>query len=193
MTSIGQRIHVTGNTCAGKTTLGEHLATRLSVPHVDLDAINWQPDWVALVDTDPELFQQRINEATAGDGWVVSGSYSGFSRRGFWDRLETVIWLDMPLWLLVWRVLTRSWRRWRSKELLWGYNEERFWPQLAVWNKEDSLLWWAVTQQERKRRELHEATADDRWSHIRFTRLASPRQVAAFERQLAAEVSGAAP
>jgi adenylate kinase family enzyme len=177
---IGRRIHVIGNSCSGKSTLGERLARVLEVPFVEIDALNWQPGWVGLNATDPQELERRLNEAIAGDGWVVAGSYMGFSQRTFWPRLETVIWLDLPLPQLVSRVLRRSWRRWRSKELLWGTNYEQFWPQLAIWRKEESLLWWIVTQHKRKRSNMLACMTDPRWAHIRFMRLASHEEIETF-------------
>lgn len=177
---IGRRIHVVGNTSAGKSTLASQLAQTLRVDFVELDALNWLPGWVGLNATDPAEFERRIAEATRGEGWVVAGSYSTFSEKVFWDRLETVIWLDLPLPLVLSRVIRRSWRRWRSKELLWGTNYERFFPQFAVWRKEESLVWWAVTQQKRKRRAMLAKMADPRWAHIRFVRLTSAREIEAF-------------
>ncbi|MFP6643470.1 MAG: hypothetical protein VCF24_07915 [Candidatus Latescibacterota bacterium] len=81
---IGQRLHVVGTTCSGKSTLAARLADALQVSVVELDALNWQPGWVALTETDPEAFETRLKEATAGDGWVVAGDYSGFTRRLCW-------------------------------------------------------------------------------------------------------------
>jgi adenylate kinase family enzyme len=143
---IGKRIHVIGNSCSGKSTLAARLASALDLPLVELDALNWRPGWVGLNDADPEEFERLIRDATRGDAWVVAGSYSRFSQRVFWDRLQTVIWLDLPMPQLLARALIRSWRRWRTNELLWGTNRERFWHQLKVWRKEDSLIWWIVTQ-----------------------------------------------
>lgn len=177
---IGRRIHVVGNSCSGKSSLAERLAAALQVPFVELDALNWLPGWVGLNETDPQRFASLMEEATAGDGWVVAGSYMSFSQRAFWPRLETVVWLDLPMHLLVRRVLWRSWTRWRSKELLWGTNHERFWPQLRVWRKEDSLIWWIVTQHERKRRDMRRYMSESRWQHIRFLRLESSAAVEDF-------------
>jgi adenylate kinase family enzyme len=168
-----------GNTGAGKSTLGTRLARTLDVPFVELDALNWEPNWVGLNATNPTELERRMRVATAGDGWVVAGSYITFSQRVFWSQLHTVVWLDLPLPLLVGRVLRRSWRRWRTKELLWGTNYERFWPQLRVW-QQDSLVWWAVTQQRRKRRSMLASMADPRWAHIRFVRLTSVAEIAVF-------------
>ncbi len=181
---LGRRIHVIGNSCAGKSTMGERLAQILDVPFVELDAINWQPNWVGLNASDPDEFERRIRAATSGDGWVAAGSYTSFSQRSFWDRLETVVWLDLPVRQLVLRVIKRSWRRWRTKELLWGTNYERFWPQLMVWRKEESLVWWIVTQHKRKRQAMLGYMSDPRWSHIRFVRLTSTEEVEAYLRDV---------
>lgn len=185
---IGQRIHVIGNSCSGKSTLGTQLSQLLDVPFVELDAINWQPDWVGLNATDPDELVRRIGEATAGDGWVVAGSYTKFCQQAFWDRLETLVWLDLPLHQLVRRMTARSWRRWRTNELLWGTNHEQFWPQFAVWRKEESLLWWIVTQYERKRRQVRSYYTDPQWQHIKIVRLQSTDEIADFTQQIEKQV-----
>lgn len=178
--SIGHRIHVIGSSCSGKSSLAERLARTLALPLVELDALNWEPNWVGLSTTDPDEFERRLRDATADDAWIVAGSYARFSERVFWPRLETVIWLDLPLPLLMARALTRSWRRWRSKQLLWGTNYERFWSQLMVWRKDESLLWWIATQHRRKRRAMIERMAKPEWSHIRFIRLVSTAETERF-------------
>jgi len=175
---IGQRIQVTGNRCAGKSSLAEKLAQQLCVPFVELDALHWEPNWVGLSDVNPQLFRARI--------WVVAGSYTGFSQAVFWPRLETLIWLDLPRWLLLVRLCKRSWRRSRSKELLWGSNREQFWSQFKLWHREDSLVWWIWTQHARKRRQMLAIGQDPRWAHIRVIRLGSVREVSSFLRSFAA-------
>lgn len=176
---LGQRVHVIGPSCSGKSTLAERLSRELNLPLVDLDALNWEPGWVALHEADPDEFTRRIGEATAGDAWIVAGSYSGFSRRIFWRRLQSVIWLDLALPTLLTRALARSWRRWRTRELLWGTNYERFWPQLRFWS-DDSLPRWITTQHRRKRRDMLGWMASREWAHIRFFRLTTPAEVRQF-------------
>ena len=180
MGQIGTRIHVIGNSASGKSTLAARLADTLGAPLVELDAINWQPGWVGLNTTDPDEFERRIREATRGERWVVAGSYRKFSQRTFWRRLDTVVWLDLPLRVVVWRFLRRTWTRWRSRQLIWGTNYERFWPQFRIWRKDDSLLAWILTQHHRKRRDLIRDMSRRRWAHIRFVRLKSTREVAEF-------------
>jgi adenylate kinase family enzyme len=172
---IGRRIAVIGTTSSGKSTLGARLAELLEVPFVELDALFWKPGWVESSD---EEFFPKIVEATSGDEWVVAGSYSR-TRELYWSRLDTVIWLDLPLALSVVRIVRRSWRRSRNRELLWGTNYERFWPQLKVWSQ-DSLINWAVTSRRRARQRNFEAMADPRWSHLRWLQFRSQREVDEF-------------
>lgn len=171
-----------GNSSSGKSTLAARLAQALDAEFVELDALNWLPGWVGLDENDPAELERRFRAATGGERWVAAGSYATYSQQAFWHRLDTVVYLDLPMPLLLWRVLRRSWRRWRSRELLWGTNRERFWPQLMVWRKKKSLVYWIVTQQVRKRRKLVACMSDARWAHIRFVRLASSREVEAFAR-----------
>ena len=184
----GRRIHVIGLSGSGKSTLAERLARALDAPFVDLDALNWLPGWVALNEQDPAELERRFRQATEGERWVTAGSYTSVAQRAFWPRLTTIVWLDLPVPLLVSRILRRSWRRWRSDELLWGTNRERFWLQLALWREQDSLVWLVATQQNRKRRNMKRTMTDPRWAHIHFVRLASQADVEA----LAEVVEGSA-
>lgn len=69
------RIYITGASCAGVTTLGHNLATRLGIRHVDVDDFYWMP-------TNPPFTTKRppsdrvslMQQALGDDGWVLSGS-----------------------------------------------------------------------------------------------------------------------
>ena len=182
----GRRVHVIGNSNSGKSTLAERLAGVLDADFVELDALNWLPGWVGLNETDPEELERRFQHATRGEAWVVAGSYSAYSQRVFWPRLQTVIWLDLPLRVLLARFFRRSWRRWRRQELLWGTNVERFWVHFALWRGSESLLYWILFNHRRKRRDMHGWMEDPRWSHIRFVRLTSASEVESFARAVEA-------
>lgn len=47
-----RRIAVVGASGSGKTTFARRLAERLGIPHIELDAIHWGPDWTPARDDD---------------------------------------------------------------------------------------------------------------------------------------------
>jgi len=173
---LGRRIVIVGPACAGKSTLAAEIAARLEMPHVELDALYWRPGWVGVSDAE---FARRIDAATRDDAWIVDGHYER-AWPWLWPRVETVIWLDLPLCTLLWRGFLRSLRRVRTGELLWGTNSENAWGQLKLWDRDRSLLAWTVTSYRSRRRAYLTATLDRRWSHIRFLRLCSQAEVKVF-------------
>src|SRR3972149_10212063 len=86
---LGRRIVVIGTTGSGKTTLARRLSQLLDIPHVELDALNWEPDWVQ---APTEVFRQRTEEALRGEAWLVDGNYSAV-RDIVWPRAGTLVWL----------------------------------------------------------------------------------------------------
>src|SRR5205809_1832315 len=90
---LPRRVVVVGTTGSGKTTLAGRLAQRLGVPHVELDALHWEANWVEAGD---EVFRERAARALTGSAWVVDGNYSKV-RDIVWGRADMVVWLDYPL------------------------------------------------------------------------------------------------
>lgn len=74
------RIHVTGASGAGTTTLGRALASTLVLPHHDSDDYFWLPTDPPYRDKRPEPDRLRLmHEMFAGrDGWVLSGALEGW-------------------------------------------------------------------------------------------------------------------
>lgn len=183
-----QRIVVCGPSCSGKSTLAARLGEMRGLPFVELDALFWRPNWVEPPDDE---FRAKLIEATAGDRWVVAGNYLRHTMPVVWPRAETVVWLDFGLPTTTYRVLRRSWRRWRTNELLWGTNREKFWPQLKVWDM-DSLVGYNIRARKRQRGAVQWAMDDRRFGHLEFVQLRSPREVAAFVSSVEAGVLTAA-
>ena len=173
-TPHGRRIIVVGPSCSGKTTLGAEIARRIGAPFIELDALFWKPGWTPPPDDE---FREKLLESHARDSWVSAGNYLRHTRHLTWPLAETIIWLDFPLRITTPRVLARSWRRWRSKELLWGTNRERFWHQLKFWSPNDSLIAYNALQHRKHRATFEQAMDDARAAGKRFLRLASPRAV----------------
>ena len=85
-----RRIAVVGTSGSGKTTLAHRLAERLGIPHVELDALHWGPNWTPVA---ADLFRERVAQALSGEAWVVDGNYSRV-RDIIWTRADTLVWLD---------------------------------------------------------------------------------------------------
>jgi adenylate kinase family enzyme len=141
-----RRVSVVGSSGSGKTTFAEQMAARLGVPHIELDAVWWGPNWTHL---DAETFAAKVDAATAADAWVCDGNFSAV-RQIVLERADTVVWLDLPLRTCLARMLRRTARRVRSGEELWGGNRES-WREVFVGR--DALFWWLISQHRRKRRE----------------------------------------
>jgi adenylate kinase family enzyme len=110
------RIVVVGSSGAGKTTLAGALADHLGVPHVEIDALHWEPGWTQAT---AAMLRERVSRAIAGDRWTIDGNYS-VVRPLIWDRADTIIWLDYPMSV----VFTRVFRR-RDSLFLWVINTWR--------------------------------------------------------------------
>ena len=107
---------------------------------------------------------------------MLAGNYFRHTSELLWKDVETLIWLDFPLRTVIPRIITRSWRRSRNKELLWGTNTERFWPQLKFWSM-DSLIGYVIRRHKLYGERLEGAMRDPRFAHIRWVRLRSPKEV----------------
>jgi adenylate kinase family enzyme len=80
------------------------LAASLGVPFVELDSIFHQPGWVELPVDD---FRKRVTEALTAPAWVVDGNYSAV-RDLVWQRVDTVVWLDLPRRRVMYRIILRT-------------------------------------------------------------------------------------
>ena len=162
------RIVVIGVTGSGKTMLSRQLSQRLGIAHVELDALNWGPNWApAPVD----VFRQDVAEALSGDAWVVDGNYREV-RSIAWARATTIVWLDYPLWLVMTRLVWRTLRRIFTKEELWNGNRERFWDQFF---SRESIFLYAISSFKRRRKEFPLLFKRPEYSHLSVVRLRSPR------------------
>ena len=118
-----------------------------------------------------------MRQATESPNWVIGGNYLELQQDITWSLADTIVWLDVDLRVILPRVVTRSWRRYRSRELLWGTNYEDFWTHLKLWDREKSLIAWAVSNHRALRRRYAASARDPRWAHIRFVRLRSPAEL----------------
>jgi adenylate kinase family enzyme len=165
------RFVVIGTTGSGKSTMAERLAIKLGLDFIELDALNWGPNWTPAGD---ELLRARVEEATRSPGWVVAGNYS-VTRPVTWARAQAIIWLDYSLWVIFWRLWRRTWRRVFFKEELWNGNREHLWTQLSLWS-EESLFHWLFKTYWRRKREYPQLFAIPEHAHLYIIRFKNPKQ-----------------
>lgn len=149
------------------------------MPHIELDALYWEPGWKeAAVD----VFRARVSAAIAAPAWVVDGNY-GMVRDLTWGAADTLVWLDYAMPLVLRRLLVRSVRRGVRREHLWNGNRERLFTQFL---SRDSLFLWALQTHRKHRRQYPEYLREPQYTHLRLVRLRGPRGAEQFVRALQA-------
>ncbi len=166
-----QRLVVVGVTSSGKSTLAESLARRFDLNYIELDALNWEPNWQA---APLEVFRARVEKATEADKWIVAGNYHAV-RDLIWHKAEMVIWLDYPLRTVLWQLTRRTLKRWWTQELLWGTNRESLWVHFKVWST-NSLYHWLFKTFWRRKREIPMLLSQPEHQHLKLIRLKHPRE-----------------
>lgn len=100
-----KRIMIIGSPGSGKSTAARMLGAALDLPvyHMDRE-VYWLPGWQERDKADKLRQVQRI---VALDAWVFDGNNSStFQLRA--DRADLLIWLDIPVWLRLVRVIRRA-------------------------------------------------------------------------------------
>jgi adenylate kinase family enzyme len=161
-----QRIVVTGTPGSGKSTLARELAAQHNLPYFELAAVYWRDGWQT---APPDEFRGVVEEIAAGEHWVIDGLYL---KEITWARADTLVWLDYPLALVLWRLLRRSWRRVRTGETLWQTDNRETWRRVIF--SRESLLWSALTQHHRRRRSYARRLRQPEYAHLKVIRLTKP-------------------
>lgn len=183
---LGSHVLVVGTTGSGKTTVAAALAAAMGLPHIELDALHWEPGWQ---EAEAAVFQTRLRAALAAapHGWVVDGNYLTKADPITSTAADTLVFLDLPLGVVLARLVRRTIRRSRSQQELWAGNRER----LRSLFGRDSLLLWALRTHRRNRRRYRQRMHDPRWSRLPTVHLTSREQVRAFLAALAVEAGSA--
>lgn len=98
-----EKITIFGCSGAGKSTLAWQLGERLGLPVTHLDAEFWRPGWV-LASREEQIARQC--QIVAETRWIVDGNY-GATQDIRMAAADTVIYLDFPRWLCLYRIVRR--------------------------------------------------------------------------------------
>lgn len=128
-----RRIMIIGSGGAGKSTFARRLGRALGREVVHLDALYWRAGWA---EPPKDEWARRVAELARGESWILDGNYGGTMDIRL-DACDTVIFLDMPRVLCVWRVLKRiaSYRKGSRPDIAAGCDEHINWEFIKyVWN-----------------------------------------------------------
>ncbi|MES2474305.1 MAG: adenylate kinase [Verrucomicrobiota bacterium] len=170
-----RRINVVGSSGSGKSTFSKALASILEIPHIEMDALFWGPDWHW--PSDDEFFG-KLRTALSQDTWILDGNYSR-TLTIKWENIDTVIWLDPSFGTTLFRSVKRAFRRSFTREELWEGTGNRESFRKSFFSK-DSIILWAVTNFRSIRRNYARLSADEAYSHIRFVRLRTRSEIETF-------------
>ena len=164
-----QRVLVSGISGAGKTTLARRVAAALDLPYTELDALHHGAGWVKR----PE-FEDDAAALAAADRWITEDQYQSFIGDLLWDRADTVLWLDLPRRVVMWRVTTRTVGRMLLRTKLYNGNRERV-RNLA---SSGHPIRWAWSQHADRRARTEAKAAEH--PGVRVVRLRTAREAQAF-------------
>lgn len=165
-----ERILILGRTGSGKTTLARQLAAALRVPHVELDSLYFGPDF----STAPlSVLRERTSAAIAGDSWVTDGNKRAV-RDLVWPRADTVVWLDYPLYVSLWRLAKRARTRTIELSAQAARTDRRTGLPRQMLTAARGVL-TALGSHRGQRREYPRMFAQPAYEHLAVVRLRSPR------------------
>lgn len=102
-----RKLLIIGPCGAGKSKLAFRLAVILRLPLHHRDKLGWQPGWVETPKADLLAALERI---LATDQWVIEGNYgSSLGQRA--AAADTIIQLDYPILVCLWRAVSRVCRQ----------------------------------------------------------------------------------
>ncbi|MFS4438386.1 AAA family ATPase [Paracoccaceae bacterium GXU_MW_L88] len=134
-----QRVMIIGQPGSGKSTLARALGDITMLPVYHMDHIHWMPGWTERPREEKTLLCAEVH---AQPQWIFEGGHSATWRERV-RRADTLIWLDFPVTMRMWRVFWRTVRSYgRSRPDLPENCPERF----------DREFWhWIWTTRERQR------------------------------------------
>ena len=165
-----ERILVLGRTGSGKTRLARDLAAALGIPHVELDSLYFGPDFSR---APLPLLRERTSAAIAGDRWVTDGNKRAV-RDLVWPRADTIVWLDYPVYVSLWRLAKRARARTSALTAQAAQTGRRTRLPKQMFAAAGGVL-TALRSHRGQRREYPRLFAQPANQHLAVVRLRSPR------------------
>ena len=173
-------INVIGTTGSGKSTFARKLARQLELRPIEMDDLFWLDDWQE--PTDGVFFEKLKNkmDRTTG-GWVLDGNYTRTMSLKL-VKIDTIVWLDYSFSRNFFHLMKRSLFNLISQRKLWENSNNR--ESLKLLFSKQSIFIWLIQQYPRNKAKYQMMMQDQKYQHIQFIRLTSPKQAAEFLQQI---------
>ncbi|WP_144710930.1 AAA family ATPase [Curtobacterium pusillum] len=169
-----RRVLVAGTTGVGKTTTAGRIGRALGIPHTEIDALYHGPDWQPR-----ERFVEDVEAFTSAPTWVTEWQYTSV-RALLAERADTLVWIDLPTPLALWRLVRRTVRRRLRRTELWNGNVE---PSLwTFFTDRGHIVRWGISTRNATRERVPELVRTA--PHLRIVRLRSQRAIDRFVQHL---------
>ena len=129
------RVAIVGNAGGGKSTLGRKLAAIHNLPFHSVDQIQWRPGWVAAPDQETG---EKIDQIIASERWIVDGWGPWRSLEQRLAAADTIIFVDLPLWMHFWLAAERQIAAARGEDRV---DQLEGCDQLAVTKRLFEVIW----------------------------------------------------
>lgn len=168
------RVVVVGTSGSGKSTFAAKLATATGARHIELDLLNWGPNWFDRSKETPSAFVAAVDQATQAKDWVLAGNYRSV-RPMIMQRARDVVWLDLPKHVVMRQVISRSLLRAASgTDVFPGCRED--WRRML---RKDHPIRWAWDTYDRRRSTYAAMMEDPAFTHLKFHRCRTHKQAKA--------------
>ncbi len=141
------KIYIVGTSGSGKSTLARQLAKQFQIKHFDIDNYRFEANWVPRPKS--EFIQHVLTDLKIEDDWVICGNYRLILGR-VQKSVDKLIWLDYPLRIVLWRVVTRTLKRLITREKICGDNVESW--RLQFFSRKSIFVWVIKTYCKNKKR-----------------------------------------
>ena len=153
-----KKIVIIGACGSGKTTLGHQLSQKLQIKATDMDELYWLPGWKR---RPFQEFVDLVKQATSKEKWIICGNYSKLQHLTLGDA-DTIIWLDLPFFTLLWRIIKRSIEQAINRSTICNGNRQSFAQFLWLFNHLFKSYW----KKKKRYRRLKEVFTEAQWIHL---------------------------
>ncbi len=117
-----KRVLVIGPGGAGKSTFARQLGEALNIKVNHLDVAYWRSGWSKPAE---DGWLQTVSQLVSGDSWILDGNFGGTLELRL-KHCDTIVFLDMPRLLCLWRVVKRRllYRNRSRPDMAEGCNEK---------------------------------------------------------------------